>query len=173
LIKNTEEETMHWQEGIKCHPAWAIALLFCLPLMLVAAQELEWVSLDPGASYTDLDIRLVESSGTRSVIEVTVPGFYQATIEQEGVSYQKLILEENLAGLQVGHPDLPVLTALIGLPATGTVSAHVAYLEGETFPGYRVYPFQEPLLDAQHQPSFAINISRRLPSVGQCISRTG
>ncbi len=148
---------MHRQNGIKCHSAWAIALLLCLPIMLLAVQELEWVPLDPSASSADLNIRLVESSGTRSVLEITLPGFYQTTIEQEGVTYQKLILEENLAGLQIGHPDLPVLTTLIGLPATGTVSARVTYMEGETFTDYRVYPFQEPLQDAQNQSPFTID----------------
>ncbi len=148
---------MRWLEGRCLRLIGIFTVLVWMPLVLMAGGEAQWVALESDAPITAPEVRLISSDGVHTVLEVTMTGFYQETVEAEGVNYQKLLVTDNLAGKQVGHPDLPVITTLVGLPATGTFSAQVAYGEAETFSGYRVYPVQEPEVDSQPTAEFIIN----------------
>jgi hypothetical protein len=151
-----QEAVMHCTKKIYTMLGWGIVLLG-LAGNLLASQESVWIPLQSGVPESTPEIRLLQSDGLRTVIEITLPGFYQQTIEEQGITYQKLMVDDNLAGHQVGSPDLPVMCALLGLPPTGTVSARIINREVETLSGYRLYPFQEPLKDNQNQSSFTID----------------
>jgi len=151
------EETMSWWKEFARGPAWAIVLALCVPAALMAESDLDWISLDGAPTVSAPEVRLLESNGLRTVMEVTIPGFYQQTIIHEGVIYQKLTVLDNLAGKVVGHPDLPVLSYALGLPSTGTLTARISYLEGESFSGYMIYPFLQPETDKRGEPQFVID----------------
>ena len=149
---------MSWLNNFCHRQAWIIFAIICLPVVLFANQGPNWVALlEPGAPVTGPEVRVLESDALRTVFEMNMPGFLEEVIEHEGVAYQKLTLLDNLAGQEVGYPELPVICASIGLPYTGTVSARVTYSDGETFSGYRVHPFLEPVTDEGEQQEFVIN----------------
>jgi len=64
-------------------------------------------------------------------------------------TFQKLRFPGYFTSLQVGKPQLPVISELVGIPDVVNVKASIIDSEVTTLKGYRVYPFQEPVFEGE------------------------
>jgi gingipain R len=77
--------------------------------------EPEWVGLggDPG---DPLDVHLVESDGSTSVLELTIGGFYRTPVEIEGKTYYQISLAEEPVSADSCQPALPHVPRSLIIP---------------------------------------------------------
>jgi len=128
---------------------WVAALCaaFVLVSSLGAAQR--WVALTDSNPGEAPELSVLSSDDTRTVIEVSLPGFWVQDIQAEGQTFQQLTVPGYATTLEIGKPAVPVIRTLVAIP--GNARVEVSYRAGETvvLEGYRVYPFQEPETDGQ------------------------
>uniref|UniRef100_A0A7C4GB70 Gingipain propeptide domain-containing protein n=1 Tax=candidate division WOR-3 bacterium TaxID=2052148 RepID=A0A7C4GB70_UNCW3 len=75
----------------------------------------------------------------------------------EGTTYQKLQFPEEGTMSDVGLPQLPQVTRLVGFAPEATVSAHLTFGDELTMPGYYVVPAQHPADYPYPPPPFSLN----------------
>ncbi len=100
------------------------------------------------AADEDAVLTLRRSDLTGVVLDYRRPPLQRDVVLREGRSYSRLTLEEHAGGNPAGHPDLPVLTVLVGVPPEGEV---YVTLEADPWRGLdpateRVLPVALPLL---------------------------
>jgi len=81
------------------------------------------------------------------ILNISVSGMYVSAIEQEGQTFQRLELIPDRTTKQVGKPELPMLSELIGIPGNKLALVEVLSSETTKLEGYTVYPFQTPTTD--------------------------
>jgi hypothetical protein len=102
--------------------------------------------------------RIVSNSSSGTVIDVELPGVSVDRTEAGGTTYDIIgIPGENLAALDVGRPQVPKLSYLLGIPEHARVAVQVTVLETRTFDNINCYPYQPPQLDNQTSTPFVID----------------
>lgn len=111
-------------------------LLFVLIIMPLG------LSASPGQAQSNESwlFRVIESDAQHLLVELTVPTFEIETITQDGIAYQRLRLDEWRSWGQLGQPELPIYSELVGMPWPGKPQISVVEAETEILPSYRVYP---------------------------------
>jgi PKD repeat protein len=80
-------------------------------------------------------------------IAITVPGMYRQQITEGEMVFDQLSLTASATTMEVGLPELPRLSQVIGIPGNQKVSFKIIDQETKTIEGYNVYPFQTPTTD--------------------------
>jgi PKD repeat protein len=129
-----------------------ITILFVFVLFSVSAfSKKTWVPFtsEQPAAYS---VSILASDRSGLLLEVNIPGMFSETVNREGMTFQRIMLDENRTTKEVGRPELPMIHELIGFP--GNERAAITILEMETmkFSGYNIYPFQTPTTDNAGAP---------------------
>ena len=128
-----------------------VGLLFC-----ALSAGAEWISTS-GLGEQPPQVTVVSSNAAVTVLEVTIPGFYSEDVWEAGTLYQSLSFGDNAALRDVGKPQLPIVTRLVGIPDRGGVRVSIEVLSSQTFPGYRVYPAQILTKDGEEDAPFVMD----------------
>jgi uncharacterized membrane protein len=69
------------------------------------------------------------------VLHIQIPSYSLASETHEGIRYDRLNLPESGQTAQIGRPQVPVVNALIGVPADATLSVEVDQTVSQALPG--------------------------------------
>ena len=123
-------------------------------------------------------MNIVSNSNAGTVMDVEVPGVAVGQLDADGVTYDVVSLPGDvLAALDVGKPQVPKLSYLLGIPDNAHVSVSVAVLESRTFDNINCYPYQTPITDNETKP-FVIDRSfyaqnKNYPDLDASVMNTG
>ncbi|MCX6640915.1 MAG: C25 family cysteine peptidase [bacterium] len=134
--------------------AFRISLLGVL--LCFATAGAEWIATDSAIPSTPT-VALVSHTPSATVLDITVPGFYSEEVREAGTLYQQLSFGDFAMTQEVGKPQLPIVTKLIGIPDRSDLRVSVEVLATKTLTGFHVWPAQEPLKDGEAAPPFVIN----------------
>jgi len=125
--------------------AAAVALLLGLLFLLPGSASASWISLG-GAEGTQVEVRVLDSSPDRILLECSVPGFYAEPIEIDGRTYHRISLagESNL--IEKGLPDLPHVCRSVIIPDQARMDVRVVDSVVEEFAAYPVAPSKGNIL---------------------------
>lgn len=96
---------------------------------------------------TQPNVVVLEQTPDQVVLDITVPGMFVTEVQHDGKSFQRLELTDGRTTKDVGRPELPMMSEVIGIPGTALVKMTVLETTTEKFQDYLVYPFQTPTTD--------------------------
>ncbi|MEN8224251.1 MAG: C25 family cysteine peptidase [Bacteroidota bacterium] len=123
-------------------------LLFVIAILInqgIYSQD-NWIPFygsDP--AYPILNVEKQDMSGL--TIDITIPGMFSEDIIHDGITYQKLSFEAWQSLYEVGLPELPIISEIIGLPDDKLVKVKILEQESITLENILVYPSQTPSKD--------------------------
>ncbi|MFO7639227.1 MAG: C25 family cysteine peptidase [bacterium] len=134
-----------------------VLLLLAVSVCLVAGSaRAEWLAVGSGTGGAD--VRIIEQSRSRTVVEVTLPGLEMERTEVAGDEYARLSIPGDvMATIEVGKPQVPKVSLLLAVPNGASVTARATVSGTETFSVGNVYPLQPPQVDSRPQPPFTID----------------
>ncbi len=125
-------------------------LLFYVTVLTVLSfstmAQKTWVSFTSDIPGTP-QVLVEEQDQSKVVLDITVSGMYVAEYTQEGRTFQRLELIEDRTTKDIGKPELPMISELIGLPGNQLVRVNILEKESINLSNYLVYPFQTPTTD--------------------------
>ncbi|MDI6841162.1 MAG: C25 family cysteine peptidase, partial [bacterium] len=113
-----------------------LAILLTIPFSYLNA---EWVSLG-GAGQGAPEVRVIEATDSKVVMEFKLSGYYLDIIEIDGKPYSKIVLPGVVTFLEKGLPALPKLSKSVIIPDNAMMNYRVAELEYEIREVYPVIP---------------------------------
>jgi uncharacterized membrane protein len=117
-----------------------LTLLITFPLSYRGNAE-GITSLSTEAVNIPAGIRLLHSDSSGVVMELNVPIYELVNEYHNEESVQKIILEDAGKTAEIGKPELPVYSALIGLPADAQITLQIVSAVSETPSGqYKIIP---------------------------------
>ncbi len=118
-------------------------------LLLAAAGVYAQKSWVPFTSNEPAQTTVVVQQSDRAgmTIAITVPGMFRQQITEGEMVFDQLSLTAGATTMEVGLPELPRLSQVIGIPGNQKVSFKIIDQETKTIEGYNVYPFQTPTTD--------------------------
>jgi hypothetical protein len=126
-------------------------------LLLSSLCWAEWIPLNSFNSSGE-QISVLNQTSEAIILEVSIPGFETEEITEQGITYQRISLwNYNSSTLDIGKPEIPSITANIGIPENADVSYEILNTEAETFTNYKIYPFQEPTTDYSTNHEFFVD----------------
>ena len=125
-------------------------LLFYVTVLTVlsfsAMAQKTWVNFTsdiPGIPQ----VLIEEQDQSKVVLDLTISGMYVTEYAQEGRTFQRLELIQDRTTKDIGKPELPMISELIGLPGNQLVRVNILEKETIKLQNYLVYPFQTPTTD--------------------------
>ena len=115
-----------------------------------------WIPLD-GSAPMPPTLRVTEQDASRTVLEVTLHGYWLEEIKEVGETFQVISLGDGATTMDVGAPMLPRLVERIAIPARSDLRVRVSDAEPVKLTGLHLYPFQTPTTDDAAAPEFVIN----------------
>jgi hypothetical protein len=116
-----------------------LALGVCVAAVSAAAGGIaEYVSLSP--TVEALTVRVVETSGTRTVLEYTVGGYERTAVLIGGKTYYAIGLGEEATLLEAGSPELPTVGRSIIIPDNAEMAVRVLESSWVEYGGVPVAP---------------------------------
>ena len=130
-----------------------LVLAFCS----VYAQK-SWVSFT-SEQPEQTTISILQSDRAGLTFEVTVPGMFSEQFVEGENTFQRISFINGVTTKNVGRPELPMFSELIGIPDNLAISYNVTNVETTKLSGYSVYPFQTPTTDnpGGHDHEFVID----------------
>jgi PKD repeat protein len=111
-----------------------------------------------GGPEQELRIDVIESTPSRTLLEIRVPGLQVEDVQEDGVVYQRLKLRGAGTTPEAGKPAVPVIGRLVAIPTWSGVNVRTIEMDEDVLTGYRVYPAQEPVPDlATYEPAFTVD----------------
>jgi hypothetical protein len=96
---------------------------------------------------------IVSNTSSGTVMDVEVPGVNVETRTVEGTAYDAISIPGEVpAALDVGKPQVPKLSYLLGIPDHAQISVTVTVLETRTFDNVNCFPCQTPATDNETRP---------------------
>lgn len=131
-----------------------ILILFALSIS-VNAQS--WIAINTELDEQPPIIEIIESNDLHCKLRVKVPGFYKTIIEYLDTTYASLEFEDYTTLTGIGEPCLPMITQMIGLPASCS-GWEIALMDSiwSNIEIEKIYPYQTPLLESEESTSFDI-----------------
>jgi hypothetical protein len=122
-------------------------------LLVAGAALAGWLPTGSTLVPTAPTSTVLTNSSSGAVIDVTIPGISVETEEIAGSTYQVLSIPGDvLAALDIGKPQVPKLSYLLGIPDNAGVTVSVSALETRTFDNIVCYPYQTPATDNSSFP---------------------
>ncbi|MEO0112285.1 MAG: C25 family cysteine peptidase [candidate division WOR-3 bacterium] len=114
--------------------------------------------LGKGKLEEPVKVNILSHTYQEAVLEISIPGIKTEDIEKGGVIYTKLyLLGEEGTTEEVGKPELPKISRVIGIPDNGKVEVEILESRYETYENILVYPFQPPTTDEKENWEFVID----------------
>ncbi len=133
-------------------------LFLLLTICTVYLRAQTWISLtDSNINAHDIEIEVLTSNVNQYVFNVTINGFYKNDIIIGDTTYSRLYIKEHEALDEIGHPELPVVNQLLGIPKGTYGKVTVSNITWKDFNGFTVYPFQRNLLESETENEFSKN----------------
>ena len=127
-----------------------------LPLLVLLAAGVAsagWLATGNTTAAVPPVSTIIANSSSGTVIDVTVPGVATEPEAVNGTTYDVVSIPgEVLAALDVGKPQLPKLSYLLGIPDNAQVMVSVSVLETRTFENVNCFPYQTPVTDNSNHP---------------------
>jgi len=117
----------------------------------------QWVSLNGDTLPSSPVCQIVKSGKDFVEIEIQISGFYREDTIIDGVTFQKLYLDEFYSTQDVGIPEMPVLNKLIYKPDSSDISATLFNCLQDTLEEYNIYPYQQLFNDSASIKIFEID----------------
>lgn len=130
-----------------------LALLFTFATTSALAGS-DWIPLAGPASPEKPMANVLISNDHETVISFTITGFWSEDVVEGDETFQALELPGYFTTLEIGKPQLPAIVELIGIPADANVTVSIVDYQEQVLPGYKVYPFQSPLLEHEKPLTF-------------------
>ncbi|MBM3318585.1 MAG: hypothetical protein FJY75_12105, partial [Candidatus Eisenbacteria bacterium] len=112
------------------------ALLLLAALLLPGHAGARWVDLGGGG----LEVRLLDSDGARSVIEISLGGFEATPVAIDGETYYRITLEGATVQEEPGFPALPDVRRSVIIPDEQDVAVRLLAAEHVDVPATPVAP---------------------------------
>ena len=128
-----------------------VFIVFFLNLHSAGAQ---WVSFGYSSEKQKPSARVLVSNESETVIEFTLEGMEVKKIMIGDETFHVLRFPDYYTTMEVGKPQLPAISELIGIPDLSNVHVSVVETEEIILRGYHVYPHQEPRLENEYKPFF-------------------
>jgi hypothetical protein len=125
-----------------------------LGVMVVGAASASWISLG-GPDGSGVDVRLLESTPDRIVVEYTLAGFDADPVQINGGTYYRISLPGEPTMLEAGMPELPRVNRSVIIPDASLMEVHVLEAELQDFPGLPAVPSKGNLLRTQNPDEVA------------------
>lgn len=114
-------------------------LLFLLLIGSAGGALAAWISMG-GPDGSRIEVRVLESSADRVVVEYTVGGFYAEPITINGSTYFQISLPHEPRMVETGLPELPHVSRSLIIPDRDQMEVHLLESETQDFPGLPVAP---------------------------------
>ncbi|MCF8406007.1 MAG: T9SS type A sorting domain-containing protein [Bacteroidales bacterium] len=92
-------------------------------------------------------IQIVEQNNSQLILDISISGMYVSEVTENGQTFQRLELIPDRSTKEIGRPELPMITELIGVPDNRLVSVEILEMETIKQENYVIYPFQTPTTD--------------------------
>jgi len=127
-------------------------------LTFMATAQKNWVSFTSDTPELP-QVIIEEQNDTKIILNVSIPGMYVSAYLEEGRAFQRLELIEDRTTKEIGKPELPMISEIIGIPDNKLVSVNILNKETIKLENYQVYPFQTPTTDnpGGHSHEFVID----------------
>lgn len=106
-----------------------LTFLLILPFAFLSA---EWKGLDDSRSGSELQVNLISSDVNETVLEVTIPGYYEKKILVDQTECVYFHIPGSSVYMKQGYPMLPKLTKLVQMPHDCNVKLEVLSKEEAT-----------------------------------------
>lgn len=93
------------------------------------------------------EVLVSSSDASGTVVEFLLRGVRAEERAAGSEAFSVLSIPERGTTTEVGRPELPVVRAMVAVPAGAAVRATVLEASSSTYPGFRVRPFQPPEVD--------------------------
>ncbi|MEO0086280.1 MAG: C25 family peptidase propeptide domain-containing protein [candidate division WOR-3 bacterium] len=134
-----------------------LRVLLGIVFAAVAAAEPVWVSFDGTLEPTPPTVTIVSGSPTSVTFHIVVHGMFVQDTVVDGQTYHVLQLPDEGMMADVGLPQLPRVTRLVGFAPGAAVTAQLAFNDEVILSGYHVFPAQCPADYPSPPPPFSIN----------------
>lgn len=142
----------------------SLSILLALSLLVMgfaatAFGEANWVSVNGSSTPAKPTAVVLSSDQSETVVKFTIHGFWSEAVVEDAVTYQTLRFPGYAGTLDIGKPNMPVISEFIGIPGSANVTVSVVDYKEISLPGYNVYPFQTPLRETEKRVTFDIDRS--------------
>jgi hypothetical protein len=104
-------------------------------------------------------VEVTNSNSQEIVLDVTVPFPEEEQVRQSGTTYHRLSLPHTGSTAEIGQPEVPTFGSFLAIPKGAELHVELLADTVETRSGYLLYPAQEPRLDQDQEPEFAIDLA--------------
>jgi hypothetical protein len=125
-------------------------------VMPVSAAQ-EWVTMAGTSTPEKPSAAVLGSDDQETMISFSTNGFWTEETTEGGATYQVLQFPGYYTTLEIGKPQLPVITELVAVPGDAIVEVSIVDYTERVLTGYKVYPFQTPLLEDEEPSGFDID----------------
>jgi hypothetical protein len=115
-------------------------------LTFMATAQKNWVSFTSNTPELP-QVIIEEQNNTKIILNISISGMYVSGYMEDGQAFQRLELFENRTVKEIGKPELPMLSELIGIPGNKLINVNILNKETVKLDNYLVYPFQTPTTD--------------------------
>jgi len=118
------------------------SVVIALLLIGAAVGVAEWLSADGTPVPTNPTVTILSNDNTGTVLDVTVHGVSkEPRVVGDSTYYEVSIPGDFAANLDVGKPEVPKLSHLLGIPDSAQVSVSLQPLDNAFFDSILCYPY--------------------------------
>ena len=134
-------------------------ILFLITVFLInSANAQEWISL----SKTEITnqkptCKIVSSDDNETILNIELQGFVKSKTEIDEIIYHRVTLPQYSTTAEIGYPELPIISELIGIPNSKEVSISIVDTTSILLDNYNIIPFQKPLDESMESEEFDID----------------
>jgi hypothetical protein len=110
-----------------------------------------WISFNGSDPDKGPIMNVVESTSEKTIIDVTLPGFWVTDIEIEDNTYQEISIPGQSTTMIIGEPDVPIIRSLVAIPDDCDIRTSYRYSDQLTLEDYTLTVFEEPTTDMEIQ----------------------
>ncbi|OQX80554.1 MAG: hypothetical protein B6D61_01825 [Bacteroidetes bacterium 4484_249] len=127
-------------------------------LTFMATAQKSWVGFTSDTPEQP-QVIIEEQNNTNIILNISISGMYVTGYTEDGQAFQRLELIEDRTTKDIGKPELPMISEIIGIPDNKLISFNVLSKETIKLEDYHVYPFQTPTTDnpGGHSYKFVFN----------------
>jgi hypothetical protein len=140
----------------------SVTLLVAISLSVSAAAvaaEAIWVPINGTATPQRPSVTVLGSNETETIIQFNTPGFWSESVIEGDEEFQLLKIPGYASTQDIGKAMMPTASELVAIPGSASVRVEILDFEEVSLPGYRVYPYQTPLLETEVRSRFDIDRS--------------
>jgi len=118
--------------------------IFCFYFVVIlhSFSWAEWITFEHSSEIQKPTARVIISNDRETVIEFSITGMEVKEIIVGQEKFHVLRFPDYYTTMEIGKPQLPVISELIGIPDFSNVNVSVIDIEQITLDGYNVYPYQ-------------------------------